>query len=52
MKACVSGECDSVLGDREKCRQTYREFIVYDNEMTYVDYIIWYRRIFPEDDNL
>jgi len=34
----------SVLGDREKARQTFREFIVYDSHQVYPEYIVWYVR--------
>jgi len=34
----------SVLGDREKARGTYREFIVYDSAQAYPEYVIIYRR--------
>ena len=38
------GHYDSVLGDREKCSGTYREFIVYDDDFVYPDFIVKYRR--------
>eukprot|EP00406_Dinophysis_acuminata_P077930 CAMPEP_0179258728 /NCGR_PEP_ID=MMETSP0797-20121207/25463_1 /TAXON_ID=47934 /ORGANISM="Dinophysis acuminata, Strain DAEP01" /LENGTH=585 /DNA_ID=CAMNT_0020966765 /DNA_START=10 /DNA_END=1768 /DNA_ORIENTATION=+ len=34
----------SVLGDRLKVKNTFREFIVYDNEQTYPECIVWYKR--------
>jgi len=37
-------EYDSVLGDREKARGTYREFIVYQNDQAYPEYVVIYRR--------
>ena len=40
----INGEYHSVLGDREKCRRTFREFIVYDNAQVYIEWIIWYKR--------
>jgi len=43
---CISGPYDSILGDREKCRKTYREFVFYDTEDVYVEYIIHYKRVF------
>lgn len=43
---CRKGPFHSVLGDREKCRNTFREFITYDNDQVYPEYIIWYRRMF------
>jgi len=36
---------DSVLGDREKTRKTYREFIVYDDDQAYPSYILRYKRV-------
>jgi len=45
MKKRKTQGCDSVLGDREKCRGTYREFIVFDNDLAYPAYILKYRRI-------
>lgn len=38
------GHYHSVLGDREKARGTYREFIVYHSAQAYVEYIVIYRR--------
>merc|ERR1712112_363786 len=38
-------ECHSVLGDREKVRGTYREFIIYNAGQVYVEYIVIYRRV-------
>lgn len=35
----------SVLGDREKCRGTYREFIVFDRDQVYPEYVIIYKRV-------
>jgi len=34
----------SVLGDREKIRGTYKEFIIYDKDQAYPEYVIIYRR--------
>jgi len=44
VSSCTSGEYDCVLGDREKIRNTYREFIVFDNDQAYPEFIVWYRR--------
>eukprot|EP00746_Dinoflagellata_sp_MGD_P139076 gnl/MRDRNA2_/MRDRNA2_72600_c0_seq1.p1 gnl/MRDRNA2_/MRDRNA2_72600_c0~~gnl/MRDRNA2_/MRDRNA2_72600_c0_seq1.p1 ORF type:complete len:1125 (+),score=239.69 gnl/MRDRNA2_/MRDRNA2_72600_c0_seq1:297-3377(+) len=46
VKSCTSGEYHCCLGDREKCRGTFREFIVYDNDQAYPEFIVWYKRIF------
>jgi len=42
--ACLRGRFNSVLGDRRKCRGTFREFIVFDEEQVYANYILTYRR--------
>eukprot|EP00928_Gymnodinium_smaydae_P000428 TRINITY_DN10168_c0_g2_i1.p1 TRINITY_DN10168_c0_g2~~TRINITY_DN10168_c0_g2_i1.p1 ORF type:complete len:874 (+),score=115.46 TRINITY_DN10168_c0_g2_i1:50-2671(+) len=43
--SCAKGNgYHSVLGDREKCRGTYREIIVYDNDQVYPAYIVHYSR--------
>lgn len=34
----------SIMGDREKCRGTYREFIVFDSRQVYPEYVIIYKR--------
>jgi len=44
--SCISGDYDSVLGDREVCRGTYREFVLFDSEDVYVEYIIEYTRFY------
>lgn len=43
-KALRSGSYDTVLGDREAARGTYREFIVYDEGLIYPEYVVQYRR--------
>lgn len=42
---CVNNEFNSVLGDREKARGTYREFIVFNNDQAYPEYVVIYRHI-------
>mmetsp|Transcript_66459 Transcript_66459/g.138795 ORF Transcript_66459/g.138795 Transcript_66459/m.138795 type:complete len:134 (+) Transcript_66459:657-1058(+) len=44
--SCTLGKYHSVLGDREKLRKTYREFIVYDQNQVYPEYVLWYKRIY------
>eukprot|EP00746_Dinoflagellata_sp_MGD_P149898 gnl/MRDRNA2_/MRDRNA2_81885_c0_seq1.p1 gnl/MRDRNA2_/MRDRNA2_81885_c0~~gnl/MRDRNA2_/MRDRNA2_81885_c0_seq1.p1 ORF type:complete len:598 (-),score=106.44 gnl/MRDRNA2_/MRDRNA2_81885_c0_seq1:226-2019(-) len=44
VRSCVSGPYHSVLGDREKCRGTFREFIVYDEDQVYPEYLVRYKR--------
>lgn len=43
---CLEGPYDSVLGDREKCRNTYREFVLFDSEDVYPEYVIEYKRLY------
>lgn len=43
---CVVGEWDTVLGDREKCRGTFKEFVLFDTEDVYPEYVIEYERIY------
>jgi len=35
----------SVLGDREKARGTFREFVIFGNDQAYPEYVIIYRRV-------
>eukprot|EP00929_Paragymnodinium_shiwhaense_P093969 TRINITY_DN5431_c0_g1_i1.p1 TRINITY_DN5431_c0_g1~~TRINITY_DN5431_c0_g1_i1.p1 ORF type:complete len:913 (+),score=123.02 TRINITY_DN5431_c0_g1_i1:150-2888(+) len=39
-----SGSYHSVIGDREKVRQTFREFVVFDSSQVYPEFIVWYVR--------
>ena len=32
VRACIEGPYDCILGDREKARGTFREFVFYDSE--------------------
>jgi len=34
-----------ILGDREKCRGTFREFIIFDNKQVYPEYVVIYKRV-------
>jgi hypothetical protein len=36
-----TGSYHSVLGDREKVRQTFREFVVFDSSQAYPEFILW-----------
>lgn len=45
-KALASGEYDSVLGDREASVGTYREFVIYDEDLIYPEYVVLYERKF------
>eukprot|EP00930_Biecheleria_cincta_P070534 TRINITY_DN58172_c0_g1_i1.p1 TRINITY_DN58172_c0_g1~~TRINITY_DN58172_c0_g1_i1.p1 ORF type:complete len:454 (+),score=67.27 TRINITY_DN58172_c0_g1_i1:31-1362(+) len=42
--ACLEADYHSVLGDRKKARGTFREFIVFDEDQVYPNYILTYRR--------
>jgi hypothetical protein len=46
--SCTKGPYHCVLGDREKCRGTYREIIVYDDDQVYPEYVIWYKRMYED----
>lgn len=39
----------SLLGDREKCRRTFREFVVYDDDQVYPEFAVWYKRVYQEE---
>lgn len=43
-KACTEGAYDCVIGDRRKISGTYREFIIFDTENVYPEYIVTYER--------
>eukprot|EP00929_Paragymnodinium_shiwhaense_P068890 TRINITY_DN34740_c0_g1_i1.p1 TRINITY_DN34740_c0_g1~~TRINITY_DN34740_c0_g1_i1.p1 ORF type:complete len:477 (-),score=66.14 TRINITY_DN34740_c0_g1_i1:87-1517(-) len=43
-KALKSQEYDGVLGDREAAVGTYREFVVFDQEQVYPEYVLIYKR--------
>eukprot|EP00928_Gymnodinium_smaydae_P092797 TRINITY_DN7672_c0_g1_i3.p1 TRINITY_DN7672_c0_g1~~TRINITY_DN7672_c0_g1_i3.p1 ORF type:complete len:607 (+),score=52.20 TRINITY_DN7672_c0_g1_i3:74-1894(+) len=45
-----SGEYDSTLGDRAKSVGTFREFVVYDADAVYPEYVIIYSRVHEADD--
>ena len=42
----LEGRYDSVLGDREQVRGTFKEYMVYDADHVYPAYEIRYRRVF------
>mmetsp|Transcript_34718 Transcript_34718/g.77922 ORF Transcript_34718/g.77922 Transcript_34718/m.77922 type:complete len:271 (+) Transcript_34718:375-1187(+) len=44
-EAVASGLYDSVLGDRQACTGTYREFVAYNADQVYPEYMILYRRV-------
>jgi len=42
-----SGRFHAVLGDREKIKGSFREFVVFDSDQVYPEYIVWYSRTPP-----
>jgi len=40
------GAADSVLGSRDVAKNTFREFVTFDVDQVYVEYVLFYRRIF------
>lgn len=47
--SCVQGPFDCVLGDREKCRGTFREFVFFDSEDVCPEYVVEYQRCLEDD---
>lgn len=45
LRDCVEGPYSCVLGDRARCRGTFREFVFFDTEHLYAEYIIHYTRV-------
>lgn len=43
------GSFDSVLADLARYRKTFREFVVYDADQIYPEYVILYQRVFKAD---
>jgi len=43
---CLTGNFDSVLGDREKAVGTYREFIFFHEGAVYPEYVAFYKRVY------
>lgn len=46
VEACIEGPYDCVLGDREACRKTYREFVFFDSQNIFAEYMVLYERIY------
>lgn len=44
VQSCIEGPYDCIIGDRRKTKGTYREFVFYDTENFYAEYIIHYTR--------
>lgn len=45
-KDVLQGPYDSVLGDREVCRGTFKEVVIYESSQAYPLYLVYYQRIF------
>mmetsp|Transcript_5374 Transcript_5374/g.16609 ORF Transcript_5374/g.16609 Transcript_5374/m.16609 type:complete len:945 (+) Transcript_5374:136-2970(+) len=44
---CTSGQYHCVLGDREeRCPGSTRDFVVYDKDQVYPEFLLWYRRVY------
>lgn len=43
--ACLRGPYHSVLGDRQKARGTFREFVIFDEDQVYANFILIYKRV-------
>eukprot|EP00747_Dinoflagellata_sp_TGD_P035433 gnl/TRDRNA2_/TRDRNA2_137866_c2_seq2.p2 gnl/TRDRNA2_/TRDRNA2_137866_c2~~gnl/TRDRNA2_/TRDRNA2_137866_c2_seq2.p2 ORF type:complete len:284 (+),score=33.99 gnl/TRDRNA2_/TRDRNA2_137866_c2_seq2:372-1223(+) len=41
-----STRCDSVFADREKAVGTFKEFVVFNTDQVYPEYVLWYTREF------
>jgi len=46
VQSVTEGPYDTILGDREKCKGTYREFVIFDTEDVYPEYLIEYKRVY------
>lgn len=43
-KECLEGSYGSIIGDRKKASNTYREFIIFDTEDVYPEFVLTYDR--------
>merc|ERR1711879_921137 len=47
LRQVVGGTFDSVLGNREqRFLDVQRQFIIYDKDQVYPEFLIWYRRVY------
>lgn len=42
----LQGKYHSVIGDREKCRGTFKEYVVFDADQVFVEYALFYKRVY------
>jgi len=47
LQQCIlSGAADSILGSRDVAKNTFREFVTFDVDQVYVEYVLFYRRVY------
>ena len=44
----LSNAYNSILGDREKARGTFKEFVLFDADQLYVEYTLFYKREYAD----
>jgi len=44
----LEGPYDCVLGDREKCRGTFKEIVIYESSQAYPEYLVYYKRRYDQ----
>lgn len=44
LQGIMNRRYDSLIADRKAAVGTYREFVIFDADQAYADYILWYRR--------
>jgi len=42
----LSGSYNTIIGDREKCRGTFKEYVIFDADQIYAAYALFYKRIY------
>lgn len=43
--SCIKGDRHSVIGDRLKARGTFREFVIFDEDQVYPNFLVTYSRV-------
>jgi len=49
VKEVLEGPYDCVFGDRQKCRGTFKEIVVYESNQAYPEYLVYYRRLYEAE---
>eukprot|EP00927_Polykrikos_kofoidii_P040025 TRINITY_DN34297_c0_g1_i1.p1 TRINITY_DN34297_c0_g1~~TRINITY_DN34297_c0_g1_i1.p1 ORF type:complete len:1174 (+),score=175.13 TRINITY_DN34297_c0_g1_i1:138-3659(+) len=44
VRSAMEGSCDSIIADRKAAVGTFREFVIFDQDQVYTEYILWYER--------